>query len=283
MHDRTIKREMRRHAERARQTRARFSRTGLLLLCGAVGIVAESTWLPAGRAAGQEVTRPANPVLVELFTSEGCDSCPAADRLVASLVRDQPVGGAEVIALEEHVDYWDRLGWRDPYSDRLFTSRQQEYAQALRAEVYTPQMVVDGAVAFIGNEFSAAREAIGHAAGNGKVPLSIHIDQAVSAGRVRVRLTTNEDPGKGARAWIAVTEDNLVSKVTRGENQGRVLHHSGVVRRIVRVDLEKNGSGVSGEANVSLDPAWQRNHARIVAVIQQRSAGLVRALAVTGL
>src|SRR6266851_7497076 len=114
------------------------------------------------------------PVIIELFTSEGCSSCPAADALLARLANEQPVANVQLIALEEHVDYWNDLGWTDPFSSRDWTERQYAYAGALKnRNPYTPQMVVDGAMEFVGNHSQKAREAILKAAGNTKIPVML--------------------------------------------------------------------------------------------------------------
>ena len=101
------------------------------------------------------------PVVVELFTSEGCSSCPSADALLAGLAEQQPIEKVEVIALEEHVDYWNELGWVDPFSSHDWTTRQSVYAGILgNGNPYTPQMVVDGRAEFVGNQSRKARQAI---------------------------------------------------------------------------------------------------------------------------
>ncbi len=130
--------------------------------------------VPIGLAA-QTATRPGRtPVLVELFTSEGCSSCPPADALLMKLEAGQPIDGVEIIALGEHVDYWDQLGWHDRFSSRQYTQRQNGYGNRFSLQgVYTPQMVVDGTQEFVGNDANRATRAINQAAKSAKVGLKL--------------------------------------------------------------------------------------------------------------
>src|SRR6202789_3049880 len=125
-----------------------------------LGVLGFVICVPAALAADRPV-----PVIVELFTSEGCSSCPAADRLLSRLEQTQPVSGAQVVAIEEHVDYWNQLGWTDPFSSPQFRARQNDYAVAFRANnIFTPQMVVNGQTAFVGSDMNRAYHEIGSAA-----------------------------------------------------------------------------------------------------------------------
>src|SRR5580692_6039586 len=147
-----------------------------------------------GSAKPAPAGSPPTPVLVELFTSEGCSSCPPADALLSRLGKTQPVPGADIIALEEHVDYWDRLGWKDPFSAEAATERQNEYDQTFAGgQAYTPQMIVDGHAKFVGSSDSDALRAISAASQAPKAAvqlsweeggtLAIHIGPLASAGK----------------------------------------------------------------------------------------------------
>src|SRR5881398_2765009 len=192
------------------------------------------------------------PVLVELFTSEGCSSCPPADVLLARLLRAQPVPGATVVGLSEHVDYWDSLGWKDPFSDALFTERQQDYAPVVaRGRIYTPQMVVGGRVDVLGSDESAARSAVARAAAEPHGTLRLE-----RRGK-GVRIAARDLPAHAeAQVLLAVVEDGLSNRVLRGENQGRTLSHSAVVRSLRRIGI---AAGPSFELDVqpALDPSWK--------------------------
>lgn len=220
---------------------------------------------------------PRTPVLVELFTSEGCSSCPPADAALARLARTQPVEGVELIALGFHVDYWDELGWKDPYASPAFSARQRRYAdQEDENRVYTPQMVVDGA-RFVADETRARTEAA-QAAKRPRVPVRV---RARTEGAVVVlTVTLDAAPAGGAELWAALAEDGLSSQVTRGENQGRTLAHTAVVRTLVTLPApRKDASGAwVSEARVSLDARWKREALRAVAVLQQ-PRGAVRGVA----
>jgi hypothetical protein len=204
------------------------------------------TLLATGALAGATLTariadRPAQaaptstegrtPVIVELFTSEGCSSCPPADTLLSHLEKTQPIPGDEVIALGEHVDYWNHGGWADRFSSQAFSARQSDYSNAFRKDtVYTPQMIVDGRTEFVGSDDGLARNAITRAARQPKVQVSL--TQTGSALAVRVGhlpALVGNDP---TEVVLAITEDGLSSSVGGGENAGRRLVHSAVVRQL---------------------------------------------------
>jgi hypothetical protein len=134
---------------------------------------------------------PHPPVVVELFTSEGCSSCPPADRLLAE-IQEQSRPGAEIIVLSEHVDYWNYIGWRDSFSSKQFSDRQSAYAQTIGSdEVYTPQMVVDGAAAFIGSDVARATQEIARAATVPKRSLNVTAKE-VSGGVIEASVQPSE-------------------------------------------------------------------------------------------
>ncbi len=225
-------------------------------------------------------------VLVELFTSEGCSSCPPADELLQSLVDGQPVAGAEVIGLGQHVDYWDQLGWKDRFSSAALTNRQQQYAHAFNVEaIYTPQMIVDGREEFVGSDAKAARRAIGRAASSRHGVVAIAIEPA-GAERVAVSVTATGLPafsrGDRADVVLAVAESQLRSEVRGGENKGRVLTHAAVVRQLSVVG-EATANQASARSDLTIAPAWQRAHLSVVAFVQERASRRILAAGVTAL
>jgi len=224
------------------------------------------------------------PVLVELFTAEGCSSCPPADTLLEKLIESQPAAGAEIVALGEHVDYWDRLGWKDRFSSAALTSRQQKYADRSKgSDIYTPQMVVDGRDAFVGSDVNAARRAIERAiaAPHGVVRLALDLaDSSVVHVTATVSGLPPASPGDRADLIVAVTEDRLRTDVKRGENQGRTLSHAAVVRDL-RTVAEALGASSSADAKIKLASDWVRLHLKIVAFVQERSSRRVLATAAT--
>ena len=205
------------------------------------------------------------PVVVELFTSEGCSSCPAADELLLRLDEAQPISGVEVIALSQHVDYWNRLGWRDPFSAAEFTARQQQYHAVLHtASVYTPQMVIDGRTELVGSDSGKAQREIVAAAREPKVEVRLEIVGD------RLRVQVDALPKQSGEVLLAITERGLDSNVARGENAGRRLRHTAVVRRLIT--LGKAGpQPFFADVGLSLDPAWKRENLRAVVLVQDRN------------
>jgi hypothetical protein len=219
------------------------------------------------------------PVIVELFTSEGCSSCPPADAVLTQLQQSQPVAEAEVIAMSEHVDYWNYIGWADPFSSAAFSARQESYAGAFGSErIYTPQMVVDGQIEVVGNNLSKAREAIARAARESKADVRIEarIETSKDDRAIRLNVTVNDAPpinrGDVAETVLAVTEDNLSSNVSRGENAGRRLAHNAVVRELRALGRVDDATGsFAGETTVMIADGWKRDNLRVVVFVQDRA------------
>ena len=197
-------------------------------------------------------------VLVELFTSEGCSSCPPADAVLARLHREQPVPGVQLIVLSEHVDYWNSLGWKDPFSAALFSDRQGQYS----GHIYTPQAVVDGRADVLGSDERAIVRAVAAA---GREP---HGTLRLTATPSGVRIAVTGLSGHSdAEVMVAVVEDGLVSRVERGEHAGRTLAHTAVVRALQRGGtIPAAADRWTNEVPVSLNGSWRRP--RVVAFVQ---------------
>jgi hypothetical protein len=202
-------------------------------------------------------TGPTGPLVLELFTSQGCSSCPPADKLLAAFAKD-----TQLAPLSFHVDYWNDLGWKDPYSMPAWTERQHDYARALGdTRVYTPELVVGGVTGMVGSSTGQIKLAIA----NAPKPALLAATGTWSHGVLEVATTAPPD----AEVLVAVWEADRSIKVTRGENSGATLSNARIVRRLVRVAP----AGTQGTVRVALDPAWRDVGA--VAFAQRRDKKII--------
>lgn len=227
------------------------------------------------------------PVLIELFTSEGCSSCPPADKLLTELTAKQLIAGVEIVALGEHVDYWNDLGWPDRFSSSAFTRRQSDYQAHVFTDnvVYTPQLVIDGAFEAIGSNARAVRRAIEQASQVPKAQMIVAADR-VGSTKMRLDIAIDIDDavvrGGPADVFVAAVEDGLVTDVPRGENRGRTLTHSAVVRLLEPVrDIGAKESQLSITANIPIGREWKVENLRILAFIQEQQGRRVLGAAST--
>ena len=222
-------------------------------------------WLVAVTCLAVAPAYSAAPVIVELFTSEGCSSCPPAD---AVLERLENSGGA--IVLGEHVTYWDHQGWKDRFSAETFTMRQEEYVRRFRIDsAYTPQMVVNGRAEFVGSGEGRARQEIAKAAREPQAKVEL----APEDGQVSIRVSELPAAAKGADVILAVTETRLDTDVRGGENGGHKLRHTGVVRSISTVGrVDAKASNFAAQAHYGLEPSWKRENLKLVVFVQDRTS-----------
>lgn len=238
--------------------------SALTLLAGgaatAVLLGASAAAPPAASPAAERV-----PVVVELFTSEGCSSCPAADAVLRELASAQPVPGVEIIALGEHVDYWNRLGWADPFSQAQFTRRQQAYATGFAEGNYTPQAVVAGRYELVGSRRAQLLQAVAEAA---RAPRATVQLAPVGADSINVKISNLPAGTKAAEVWLALTETGLATQVGGGENAGRLLRHAAVVRRLRALGTINAGGTFAATVPLGRAASWQAANLRAVALVQ---------------
>ena len=202
------------------------------------------------------------PVLVELFTSEGCSSCPPADRLLIELKEKQPVPNAQVIALGQHVDYWDYIGWKDRFSSPQFTARQQEYADQLNDGPYTPQMVIDGTTSVVGNDADGVSKAITRAPAAAK-PVQVELSEEGAQVQIKLHGLGNSSP----EVFFALVEDDLESRVKAGENDGVTLHHVAVAHELRSLG-RASGDTWTGTAALKLDGGIRKEKSQALVFVQ---------------
>jgi len=222
--------------------------------------------------------RPA--VLVELFTSEGCSSCPPADRNLAFLENQQPVTKAEIVTLAFHVDYWDRLGWKDRFSSPLFSRRQEDYAQAFKLDSnYTPQMIVDGKTEFVGNNTDRATQEILKAAGSTKALVELSTD----GGNLSVKIT-GAVQHSAATVYVAIAEDGVSTRVERGENSGKTLDHVSVVRELKTLgELAQGNSEFTASTDLRAPVDAKAENLKAIVFVQENEGRRIIGVGRTGL
>jgi hypothetical protein len=223
-------------------------------LLGAVG----STAQPAGARAVRPVATPAEPVVVELFTAQGCSGCPAANQVVEGLAEEPGV-----IALTYAVDYWDYLGWPDTFAKPEFAQRQRAYQTAMRLRnVYTPQVVIDGRRQVSGAEGPAVQDAVDEEAARRVFPPQVQFRESGD----QVGVGSGRAPSGGADVWaVAYRPGTQTVTVAGGDNRGRAVRHVNVVQSLTRLG-EWTGRPILLDLPEAADP-----QDKVVVMVQARA------------
>jgi hypothetical protein len=212
------------------------------------------------------------PIVVELFTSEGCSSCPPADELLRTLAAAQPIPGIQIVPLAHHVDYWNDLGWRDPFATHAATTLQHAYAKRMKLKsIYTPQAIVDGRWEFVGSNERQLRTTLAAALIRQQPPLTL--TASLTTGSCHVTLALPPDL-KGILE-LHLTEANLTTRVRRGENAGRTLHHAPLVRKTLTFP-----NPISA-VDIPLDPGWTPEHLTVAALLRDPDTAQILTSAAT--
>ncbi|HTX76268.1 MAG TPA: DUF1223 domain-containing protein [Terracidiphilus sp.] len=244
----------------------------------AIGLILASPALSIGQAPNTSSSSASvTPVLVELFTSEGCSDCPPADNLLARLDREQPIPGVHVIVLSEHVTYWNHDGWTDPFSMTEMDERQNDYVVRFHLQSsYTPQAVVDGAEQMVGSNGPQLVRAVEHEASLPGKSLAI---TAANMDKGSVHFSLQAPDGKGDHLYAVVAQDVARSEVPSGENAGRTLHHVAVVREIRALNSKDADGRQISISTGSVDRHPGSGAVRLVVFLQDPRSGRVEAAA----
>jgi hypothetical protein len=222
-------------------------------------------------------------VLLELYTSEGCDSCPPADRWVSSLPA-RGLDSARVVALGFHVDYWNYLGWADPFAKSDYSARQRAASQRHHTTVvYTPQLLLNGADyrrGIIRDDFADRVNAVNQIRPDARISLELTTGPAAEVSVQGTAAVPEAARREGAQAYLALYENNLVTAVAAGENRGKQLRHDAVVRALAGpFPVDARGEAAFAH-HFTLDPAWKRTDLRVASFVQNRNTGdVLQALA----
>src|SRR5258708_7057676 len=254
-----------------------------LLMCT---ILVSFCWPHTGYGNGQalqaatgaaEPSVDSHPILVELFTSEGCSSCPPADDFVQKLDALQPVEGAQLIVLSEHVTYWDHDGWKDANSSAALTDRQSAYVHELGLPTpYTPQIIVDGNKEMRINDAQQVEKLFQRALTTSKIPVrisAVSMDQG-TPGLLRTHVETDANTARSnAEVYVAIALDHVDSQVLHGENGGRRLTHVAVVQQITKIGKLQKGKTFAEDVQLKLKPGTDLSGIRLVAFVQAQGPG----------
>lgn len=211
--------------------------------------------------------------VLELFTSEGCSSCPPADELVAKIQAESK--GKSIYILAYHVDYWDRLGWKDTFSNADYSKRQTQYASWLSLpQIYTPQLIINGKDQFVGSDEPEIRNSIlTHLASSSKVNLKI--DASVENSMLKVNYLTT-GTFKDSDILIAIVQKNAQNKISNGENAGRSLSHIQIVRKLQVQQLDEDGKGT---VLIGLPNGFNSKNSEILSLVQNKNTGEILGVA----
>jgi hypothetical protein len=249
--------------------------TALLALPPAFLLLAQSS---GSATSAPTSTAPAHPVLVELFTSEGCSSCPPADALLEKFDA-QPLSGLQLIVMSEHVTYWDHDGWKDPNSSSQLTDRQSAYEDALGLKTpYTPQVIVDGTSVLQLGDAQQVDGIFRKAADAAMIPVrleNVGLDSGTPA-VLHARIATDANSDKrSADVYVAVALNRVESQVLHGENGGRHLIHVAVVQQLVKVGKLEKGKSFDQQIQLKLKPGEDAKNLRLIAFVQEPGPGKV--------